>query len=96
MSSLQVNAGKRKQLNHYEARGNLALALETMERDGVRLVNIGEPQLPNDSACRRHLTFLVLVACALGIRRNTLCARARQRVFLGMQAGYSQVRLVGF
>ena len=33
---------KDKELNHYEASGNLALALETMEKDGVRLVNIGQ------------------------------------------------------
>ena len=31
----------KKNLNHYEASGNLALALQAMKDDGVRLVNIG-------------------------------------------------------
>ena len=32
---------EKKNLNHYEASVNLALALSVMQRDGVRLVNIG-------------------------------------------------------
>ena len=31
----------KKRLNHYEGAGNLALALQAMKADGVRLVNIG-------------------------------------------------------
>lgn len=31
----------KKNVNHYEASGNLALAMEAMKKDGVRLVNIG-------------------------------------------------------
>jgi hypothetical protein len=32
----------KKNLNHYEAAGNLALAMEAMKSDDVRLVNIGQ------------------------------------------------------
>lgn len=36
---------KDRPLNKYEARGNLALALQAMEKDKVTLVNIGERSL---------------------------------------------------
>ena len=29
-------------MNHYEASGNIALALRAIENDGVKLVNIGK------------------------------------------------------
>jgi len=31
----------KKKMNHYECSGNIALALQTLQQDGVRLVNIG-------------------------------------------------------
>ena len=33
---------QKKNINHYEASGNLALALNALQKDGVRLVNIGK------------------------------------------------------
>lgn len=33
---------QKKKLNHYEASGNLALALRELDKDNVRLVNIGK------------------------------------------------------
>ena len=34
---------EKKKLREYEARGNIALALEAMQRDDIKLVNIGKP-----------------------------------------------------
>ncbi|ELT88714.1 hypothetical protein CAPTEDRAFT_118724 [Capitella teleta] len=61
----------KKNVNHYEASGNLALAMEAMKKDGVRLVNIGAEDIAGGN------TKLILGMIWTLIRRYQIGSQSR-------------------
>ena len=53
-------------MNHYESSGNIALALQAMKEDGVRLINIGRGRVNNPIHC--IFTLFNQITCKFAIK----------------------------